>query len=354
MIYLGLIGCGVIGRKHLEAATTLPDVTVTTVADLDPELLARTAAEFGIEKATTEADDLIRDPRIDGIIVAVPTGVRTPIALEVLRHGKHLLVEKPVAMNAGEVQSLIDQQGGKIAGSCSCRYRFLGNTATVQSTLAAGRIGKLRTVRVRALFPPPGKRPENPPAWRLIRRLNGGGILVNWGSYDLDFVLGVLGWTIRPMAATARTFSIPDPYADWIAPGSDAETHVIAQVRCEEDIVLNYERAEFHPGEREFSWSFSGDRGTLSVLVGDENVRTKLVTIDKNGALEEALLSDEPIIYDDIHSGPVTDFAQAIESGGATRTPLSKALTIARITDAIYTSAENGGRETQIKNKSSS
>ena len=339
-----------IGRRHLEAATNLPNTTVAAVADLDAECLTRISAEFGIERTTTDAGDLICDPDIDGIVLALPTGVRMPLALDVLGHRKHLLIEKPVAMNAGEVQALIDAQQGKIAGCCSCRFRFLSNTATVQSALASDRIGKLRTIRVRALSPPPISRPQNPPPWRLNRRLNGGGILVNWGSYDLDYILGVLGWTVQPVAVTARTFQIPEPYADWIAPESDAETHVVAHLRCEDDIVINYERAEFHPGKHEFSWSFSGDRGTLSVFFSDDEVRTTIVTADKDGALNEVLLGNEPLIHANLHAGPVTDFARAIDSGGLPMTPLAQALTIARITDAIYASAEDGGRETPIAN----
>jgi len=349
VVRLGLIGCGVIGRIHLEAATRLPNATVAAVADLAAECLSQTSAEFGIKKTTTDAGDLICDPDIDGIVLAIPTGVRTPLALDVLGHRKHLLVEKPVAMNAREVQALIDAQQGKIEGCCSCRFRFLTNTTAVQSALASDRIGKLRTVRVRALSPPPTSRPESPPPWRLNRRLNGGGILVNWGSYDLDYILGVLGWKVRPVAITARTFQIPEPYADWIAPESDAETHVVAQVRCDDDIVIDYERAEFHPGKHEFSWSFSGDRGTLSISFSDDEVRTTIVTADKGGALNEVSLGKEPLLHANLHAGPVTDFARAIDSDGLPMTPLTQALTMARITDAIYASADNGGRETPIE-----
>ena len=85
--------------------------------------------------------------------------------------------------------------------------------------MRSGRIGRLRTIRVQALFPPAAARPENPPAWRLIRRLNGGGILVNWGSYDLDFVLGVLDWSFTPQTVSARTFWSPGPLGRMDRPG---------------------------------------------------------------------------------------------------------------------------------------
>ena len=87
--------------------------------------LEEVAASFGIAQATTRADDLIDDPEIDGIVVALPTGVRTPIARRVLAGKKHVLVEKPVAMNAGEVEDLIALQGDRVAACCSSRFRFM-------------------------------------------------------------------------------------------------------------------------------------------------------------------------------------------------------------------------------------
>lgn len=347
-VRLGLIGCGVIGRKHLEAARELEDGGFVGIADLDENLLQEVATSFGIGRTTTRADDLIEDPDIDGIVVALPTGVRTPIARRVLENRKHVLVEKPVAMNAGEVEDLIALQGDRVAACCSCRFRFMQAAALARDAIAAGEIGRLRTIRIGALSPPPAARPDQPPLWRLSRRLNGGGILLNWGSYDLDFMLGVLNWGFTPLTATARTFSVPAPYADWVAPGSDAETHVIAQVHGEDGIVLDYERAEFHPGKPVFNWSFSGDRGTLSLNPGNDPVELTLVTTDTDGALQTTSINQEVLDHDKMHAGPVTDFTRAIRTGCPPMTPLDRALTIARITDAIYASAASGGRQQRI------
>ncbi len=350
-VRLGLIGCGVIGRKHLEAARELSDARFVGIADLDRTLLDEVATTFAIDRTTTRADDLIEAPDIDGIVVALPTGVRTAIARRVLESGKHLLVEKPVAMNAGEVEELISLQGDRVAACCSCRYRFIALAAVARSAFAEGKIGRLRTIRVEALSPPPANRPENPPAWRLSHRLNGGGILVNWGSYDLDFLLGILDWAFTPINATARTFPVPTPYADWIAPGSDAETHVIAQANSTDGVVLDYERAEFHPGPSVFSWSISGDRGTLTFSPGAKPVDLILVSADDTGALKTVSLGQEILDHDVLHAGPVTDFVRSIRTGRPPMTSLSHALTIAQITDAIYGSAANGGRQQEITRK---
>jgi UDP-N-acetyl-2-amino-2-deoxyglucuronate dehydrogenase len=344
---LGLIGCGVIGRKHLEAARALEGAGIVGIADLDRKRLEEVAS-FGIPLATTRADDLIDDPEIDGIVVALPTGVRTPIARQVLSAKKHLLVEKPVAMNAGEVEDLIALQGDRVAACCSCRFRFMAAAALARDAISAGEIGRLRSIRIEALSPPPATRPDHPPPWRLSRRLNGGGILLNWGSYDLDFMLGALDWTFTPLTATARTFPVPTPYADWIAPGSDAETHVIAQVHGANGIVIDYERAEFHPGKPAFNWSFSGDRGSLTLNPGDNPVELTLVRTGDDGALQITTLNRETLDHDRLHAGPITDFARSIRTGRAPMTPLNRALTIARITDAIYASVASGGRQQRV------
>ncbi|MEZ5275667.1 MAG: Gfo/Idh/MocA family oxidoreductase [Opitutaceae bacterium] len=348
MIRLGLVGCGVIGRKHLEAARALDGACVAAVADLDETLARDAAAAFAVDRFTTRADELIEDPAIDGIILAVPTGVRAALARRVLEQGKHLLLEKPVAMNAGEVRELLALQGDRIAACCSCRFRFIRTAPLVQEALRNGRIGRLRTIRVQALFPPAPTRPENPPPWRLIRRLNGGGILVNWGSYDLDFVLGVLGWSFSPETACARTFGVPAPWAGWIAPGSDAETHVIAQIHGANGTVLDYERAEFHPGRRVFDWSFSGDQGTLTVRIGDKDIEVSLVTANADGTLKTEIIGEEPVDHAAMHAGPVTDFVNSIRNGCPPMTPLNHALTAARITDSIYASAARGGLEQPV------
>ena len=143
MIQLGLIGCGVIGRKHLEAARRLDDARFAAVADLDETLARDAAAAFAVDRFTTRADDLIENPDIDGIVLAVPTGVRAALARRVLKEGKHLLLEKPVAMNAGEVRELLALQGDRIAACCSCRFRFIRTAPLVQEVLRSGRIGQL-------------------------------------------------------------------------------------------------------------------------------------------------------------------------------------------------------------------
>ncbi len=173
------------------------------------------------------------------------------MALRAFAKGKHVLTEKPVAMNADEVREMIAARGELTAGCCSSRYRFRKGAEVVTAFIANGGLGDLRVVRCRAIVAT-SKKPDTPlPAWRLIKSLNGGGILVNWGCYDLDYLLGITGWSLKPKTVFAQTWTVPPPFESHVAPSSDAETHYIATIRCEGGIILSIERGEYMTAQSE-------------------------------------------------------------------------------------------------------
>ena len=141
-----------------------------------------------------------------------PTQYRTEVALRAFERGKHVLIEKPIAMNAAEVEQLIAARGDLISGCCSSRNRFSAAARLATQLITTGGLGELRTVHCRAIRGA-GKEPDTPrPAWRLTKALNGGGILVNWGCYDLDYLLGITGWQLKPQTVFAQTWTVPQVF----------------------------------------------------------------------------------------------------------------------------------------------
>ena len=125
-------------------------------------------------------------------------------------------------------------------------------------------MGALRTITIRGVNPagPPFK---NPPAWRLRKDLNGGGIFVNWGCYDLDYLLGLLDFKLTPQYALARTLA--GRRADYILHRAglrrrDARHrahHFRRGLRAE----LRARRV-FHAAA-DNRWQITGERGTLTL-----------------------------------------------------------------------------------------
>jgi len=339
---IGIIGCGVIGSQHVKWAAESDSVDLVAVADLIEERRNEAAGMYDVPKKYVDGADMIADGEMDGVVLAMPAISRVDLALKAFEQGLHVLTEKPVARNADEVRTLIEARGDLIAACCSSRYRFLPSAGAITDFYASGALGDLRVVHCRALRsggPPPEK---DPPVWRLRRDLNGGGIMSNWGCYDLDYLLGVTGWTVKPRVVLGQMWTVPPKFRALADPSSDAEAHLAATIQCEDGIVIHYERGEMMTCTPRLSWQLVGSEGSLDL----EMVSAKKEIIYHRAVSETGVESETMWEGDEdktmVHVGPVTDFAEAIAEGRQPKTTLEQALVVQKITDAIYASAESG------------
>jgi len=341
-VKVGIIGCGVIGSRHVAAAAATPQIDLVAVADLRDDVAQQIAAQYHVPTIYGPAEALLADPTIEAVVLAMPAHSRTELALKAFAQGKHLLTEKPVAMNAEEVRQLLAAKGDLVAACCSSRYHFLAATKTVRDFLADGALGKLRLLRCRAIVPAARPNP-NPPPWRLNRALNGGGIMSNWGCYDLDYLFGITGWRIVPQTVLAQTWTTPARLSHYAGPGADAETHVTALIRCADAISISYERAEFVAAAAELSWEIIGEDGSLRLqMTPGAGKSHQYFQADATLGTLSTMLCRADEEHQRVHEGPINDFAQAIRQGRAPQTDLSRALLIQNVTDAIYASSASG------------
>ena len=182
-----------------------------------------------------------------------------------------------------------------------------------------------------------------PPAWRLSKALNGGGIMSNWGCYDLDYLFGITGWSLEPQTVLGQTWTVPAPLATQVTPNSDAETHLTALIRCSNGCAITYERGEYVAAPAEAAWEIIGEEGSLTLQMTP--AQGKVLTYyqpDPAAGVASQIIWQGSDSYDDLHAGPMSDFATAIRTARAPQTSLERALIIQQITDAIYASAAQG------------
>lgn len=339
----GLIGCGVIGGHHIRPVDDSPLVELVAVADRIPERVNDFGERYGVATRYGEGADLLEDASVEAAILALPACERYDLAMKAFNRGIHLIIEKPIAMNAGQVERMIEARGDLVAVCGQSRPRFSTTARRVADYVATGALGNLRVINCRAITAPSGPPSNPPPTWRLIRAENGGGILMNWGCYDLDYLLGLTGWCFEPATVLGRTWTVPPVYESYVAPGSDAETHVAATIIGRDGPVIQYERAEYAAARPESMWQLTGDRESVHVHLTDTAGFT--VTVDRatpdGGTVSETLF--EPM--DDSESGmrqQLDDFARAVKEGRRPDTGLEGALLVQRITDAVYSSSETG------------
>lgn len=345
MLKLGLVGCGVIGQVHLRVAPAIEGAHFTAVCDVREDIARDVAAQHGIARVHTDALALFADAEVDAVVLALPANLRTALGVAAMQHGKHVLTEKPVAMNAGEVKQLIaarDMASDLVAGCTSSRLRFLPSAKAITDFIATGALGELRVVRCRdvvAAGEPPAK---PPPVWRLNKALNAGGILVNWGCYDLDYLFGITRWALRPRRVLAQAWTNVPAYAAYAAPGSDAETHVAFFAQCDNNIALTYERGEFMATATDEIWQIIGTQGALRMNM--KPAQGKQVWFDKttpHGTVSEVIWQGDED-WETQHRGPLEDFVCAVRDHREPATSLEKALRIQALTDAVYRSSSAG------------
>ncbi|OHB51359.1 MAG: hypothetical protein A2Y10_02415 [Planctomycetes bacterium GWF2_41_51] len=328
------------GNIAQESAQKIVDCQLVAVADVRKELAEAAARKFNLKKFYTNAEDLINDEDVDAVILSLPACLRTKLALQAFAKSKHVLIEKPVAMNTSEVEKMIAAQGNLISGCCSSRFRFYESADVAEKFIAEDKLGKIKLIRCRAVLPL-GKVPETtPPSWRLKKAINGGGIMMNWGCYDLDYLLGILRWSIKPELVFAQTWQLPVEFSSYAAPDSDAETHCVATIMCENNVAIHYERGEMVCAQAESAWDIIGDLGAVHLKMIEGNKKMIYVNgTSGKGAAPEVLWQGKET-WDNMHLNPINDFVAAICWNRQPKTNLKQSLIIQKVTDAIYASAE--------------
>jgi len=109
MIGIGVIGYGYWGPNLVRNFFETPDASVVSVSDLNPKRLELVRSRYPSVETTTDLSELLSDSRIDAIAIATPVSTHFDLALRVLRAGKHVLVEKPLATTSEQALRLLEE-----------------------------------------------------------------------------------------------------------------------------------------------------------------------------------------------------------------------------------------------------
>lgn len=189
MIRWGLIGASTIAREWVIGAIRTAGGDVVSVMSSSAERGEAYAAENGIAKAVTSVDDLVGDPDVDAVYISTTNELHHGQALAAIRAGKHVLCEKPLAMNLNDGCEMVLKacEAGVVLGT----NHHLRNAAThraMREAIAAGRIGRPIAARVfHAVYLPPHLQ-----GWRLDKPEAGGGVILDITVHDADTLRFVL------------------------------------------------------------------------------------------------------------------------------------------------------------------
>ncbi|MCL2464480.1 MAG: Gfo/Idh/MocA family oxidoreductase [Micrococcales bacterium] len=200
-----LVGLGFIGHVHLDALRRL-GVQVVGVLDATPELAKAEADAAGIPRAYRDLDELAADRTVDVVHVTSPNHVHAPQALALLRAGKNVVCEKPLAMNVAQGREMV--AAAKAAGVVTAvgfHNRFYPMSAQAKAMVASGEVGSVRLVTGHYLQD--WLSLETDWSWHLEPELGGDTRAVgDIGSHWIDLVEHVTGERIVEVLADFATF----------------------------------------------------------------------------------------------------------------------------------------------------
>lgn len=199
---VGIVGCGLIGKKRAQAAAKAGD-QLAACFDADPLKAQALAAEFGGAVAS-DWEAIAADRHIDALVVATPNHLHADITIAALRAGKHVVCEKPLACSADESAAMVraahEHQRCLKTGFNHRHYPALQEAAR---RLAAGAIGEPLCIRARYGH---GGRPGYDTEWRGDARLSGGGELLDQGVHLIDLCRWFLGDFVEGQAILTNFF----------------------------------------------------------------------------------------------------------------------------------------------------
>lgn len=230
---IGIVGCANIARQFARDVAASPAVRVVAVASRNADTAAAFAAAQGIPHHHGSYEALLADARIEAIYLPLPNSLHAPWAIKAAQSGKHVLCEKPLALNPAEVRAMFAaaQRHGVVLLE-SFPYYFQPHTGRLVALLREEAIGAVRSVQ--ACF---GFTMSNPTNNIRLNPELGGGALLDAGSYPLSLIRLAMGSAPQRVMADAS----------WAASGVDislmATLHYTdgrrAQLSCAMDVATH-------------------------------------------------------------------------------------------------------------------
>lgn len=203
-VRFAVMGCGQISTLHVQSILSLEQAELRGVFDIVPEAARRVGAQYGVLVYET-SEALCTDPCVDAVCVCTPTGLHAEHALAAIAGGKHVLVEKPMALTLADCDAIsASAQAQHVLVSVVSQMRFSNSIQQVKRMVEEEALGRIicadlcmRYYRSPAYY--------DSGDWRGTWAMDGGGALMNQGIHGVDLLQYIMG-SVRSIYAQAGTF----------------------------------------------------------------------------------------------------------------------------------------------------
>lgn len=342
---IGIIGAGSIARRYLSKLPAVPNAQVVSLCRRDEAAAQAMAREFQVPGCCTDYMDILRDESVDAVIVATPTVTHAAIVLAALEHGKHVLCEKPPAMNVEEVRACAEaaEKSGKLLMYGFVR-RFNKTVSFLKDFVDSGAMGDICYAEVARMA-----RCNKSSGWFVSREHAGGGMLMDACIHQLDTALYLMDF---PKVKSVKGYTnyanshlpgqVKGCAGGWVSAdkGSYArttESFACGQVQFENGACLNIKASDILNVVEEGSYvELCGTKAGFK----ETGAGVRMVTLDRSGYY----LESSPVLTaeKDGMAEELAHFVDCCLNGTPCICTPQHAVQLMAILTALYRSAETG------------
>jgi predicted dehydrogenase len=217
-IGVAIIGCGsIVLANHVPGLKLAPRARLVALCDSDPATLERASRETGVTATDADYAKTVARDEVDAVIVATPNFLHPPIVLAALAAGKHVMCEKPLALDFAAAKQMLDfADVASVRHMTAFTYRFVPAMRYMKHLIDSGAVGTPVHFRAQR-FQDWGVRPLG---WRQVKKLAGTGEMGDMLSHRIDYAHHLIG-PIARLVADVRTFipergGQPSDVDDWV------------------------------------------------------------------------------------------------------------------------------------------
>ena len=291
----------------------------------DPILAEELGRKHGASKIYTNLEDLLNDESIDAVYVATPVYLHKEQTIMAANYGKHVLCEKPMAMNASEGRDMVKACYENQVKLMLCYYqRFNRRHQKIKELLETGEIGQVTAVRITNCTYKPAGTDE----WRQQPDISGGGNLMDVGSHCVDLLRYLFG-EISSVSSLVDTLAFDYPV-------DDTATMLLELSGSIHAVVSTHWSALIPDTKHSSELSIYGTKGTIvSTPMVDKFSKGSLMLMTENQRSE--------FQYEEsTHKQMLKAFAQGIDGSGPVPITGEDGVAVSQVIDAAYKSAIEG------------
>lgn len=330
----GMLGAGGIAdRRTLPGMMLAENAELIAVMEINGALAEKLRAKYGAKRAYTSDEALLDDPEIDAVYIASPVVLHARQAKLAADRGKHILLEKPLAMTAGEAQEVVDYCAAKgVQIAAGFMMRFGACVQAMKRAISEGRIGQL--VSCSALFT--CWYPDMPGAWRQQKKHSGGGALMDMGVHCIDLIGYITGSPVRQVSAmhATQTFHY------------EVEDSSTVLLRLENGAICTVQ-SNFNIPDEAAKWrlEFFGTRGRLlgdSVIGQVDGGEVDALFLNEERGYdaqqdgERARAEKLDVAFGNMYTREIVSFGESILEGRPLEVPAQDAVNVQRVVEAAY------------------